>query len=539
MDALEFDYVIVGAGSAGCVLADRLTQCGKFSVLLLESGGSDARFWVKVPLGYAINVSNPAVNWGYQTAPDPGLNARSINWPRGRLIGGSSSINAMAYVRGQAQDFDDWAAAGANGWDWQTVLAVYDRMETRSDVGLQGRQSQGDGPVWVSDLSDQMAPFSQTFLQAAEDMGHAVIPDMNAPDASGVSYYRSTVRKGIRWSSADAFLRPAQKRANLTVITNATADRLTSDGPTIKGVTFNRGHQVQVATANREVILCAGAINTPKILQLSGFGPAKVLQRHGIEVRRDLPQVGQGLQDHLAVSYQFRTRPKTLNDTLGRTLGKLRAGITYVLNRKGPLGVPVNQVGGFVRSGDHANQPDVQLYFNPISYAVSATGKTLVDRVSGYQISAQPCRPTSRGKIEITSADPKDAPQIMPNSLSTTADQEDAVAACKVLQDYAKTDSLRAVTINAKAPDLCAMDDAALLQDFRARASTVYHPTCTCRMGRTAQDSVLDARLRVHDVPGLRVVDASAFPNITSGNTNAPTIMLAMRAADLILEDAG
>ena len=239
-----------------------------------------------------------------------------------------------------------------------------------------------------------------------------------------------------------------------------------------------------------------------------------------------------------AVSYQFRTRPKTLNDTLGRTLGKLRAGITYLLNRKGPLSVPVNQVGGFVRSGGHVQQPDIQLYFNPISYAVSATGKTLLDRVSGYQISAQPCRPTSRGQIEIKSADPNESPQIMPNSLSTAADQDNALAACKILQDYAKTDSLRAVTINAKAPDLCAMDDAALLHDFRARASTVFHPACTCRMGRSPQDSVLDERLRVHDVSRLRVVDASAFPNITSGNTNAPTMMLAMRAADLILEDA-
>lgn len=538
MDALEFDYVIVGAGSAGCVLADRLTRCGKFSVLLLESGGSDARFWVKVPLGYAINVSNPKVNWGYQTAPDPELHERSTSWPRGRIIGGSSSINAMAYVRGLAHDFDDWAAAGAKGWDWQSVRAMYEQMETRSNLTAQGRRSEGNGPVWVSDLSDQMAPFSKTFLKAARDTGHAVIPDMNAPDIDGISYYRSTVRNGMRWSSADAFLRPALKRSNLKVMTRADVDKLVCEGAAVTGVRFSQGQQMRVATARREVLLCAGAINSPKILQLSGFGPAKVLQRYGIKVRRDLPHVGQGLQDHLAVSYQFRSHPKTLNDTLGSILGKLRAGANYVLTRKGPLGVPVNQVGGFVRSGPQSAEPDIQLYFNPVSYTTSASGKPLLDSASGYQISAQPCRPTSRGKIEIASADPKDAPQIHPNSLSTVLDQQKAVAASKVLQDYAKTDSLRAVTKSAMAPDLTVMDDAGLLEDFRARAGTVYHPTCTCRMGRTVQDSVLDERLRVHDVLGLRVVDASAFPNITSGNTNAPTMMLAMRAADLILEDA-
>ncbi|WP_394182188.1 GMC family oxidoreductase [Yoonia maritima] len=538
MDFSEFDYVIVGAGSAGCVLANRLSACGKFSVLLLESGGSDARFWIKVPLGYAINVSNAAVNWGYLTSPDPGLNERSFPWPRGRVIGGSSSINAMAYVRGLARDFDDWVAAGASGWNWDTVRAAYERMETISEITPQGRKMRGDGPVWVTDLSDQMSPFSANFLNAAKDGGYPVVPDINAPDVDGIGYYRSTVRNGLRWSSADAFLRPAQRRSNLYVLRNAEVERLMSEDAAVTGLVFHHRDKRHEVKARKEVILCAGAINSPKIMQLSGFGPADILRQNGIAVVRDLPEVGRGLQDHLAVSYQFHTNDRTLNNALGRTYGKFGAGLRYLLTRKGPLAVPVNQVGGFVRSSPHHDAPDVQLYFNPISYRVSESGATVVDKASGYQISAQPCRPTSTGNVEIISSNPQDAPRIMPNSLHSQSDRDTALAASRVLQKFARTASLRAVTTEAKAPNLMAMDDAALLDDFHNRASTVYHPTCTCRMGKTDQDSVLDARLRVHGVSGLRIADASSFPNITSGNTNAPTMMLAMRAADLILEDA-
>lgn len=538
MDTCEFDYIIVGAGSAGCVLANRLSEGGQFTVALLESGGSDARFWVKVPLGYAVNVSNPDVNWGYRTEADAGLNARSISWPRGRLIGGSSSINAMTYIRGLAQDFDDWSQAGATGWHWNNVRAVFDRLETHCEITPTGRRTRGNGPVWVSDLSDRMMPFSRTFLDASRDVGYTVIPDLNADGAEGIGYYRSTVRDGFRWSSADAFLRPARRRKNLQIIRNADVTRLTIEGGKVTGATFVRGEKTSHITARKEVILCAGAINSPKLLQLSGIGPAALLKSHGISVVRDLPQVGQGLQDHLAVAYQFGATKPTLNSQLGGTLGKLMMGAKYLLTRKGPLSVPVNQVGGFVRSAPDKRQPDMQVYFNPASYGVTPSGKAVLDRTPGFQISAQPCRPTSRGRIEITSSDPQDAPSIQPNSLSTDEDKSVAVQAGKVLQRFAAADSIEAVTTQAKAPDLMALDDDGLLSDFKQRASTVYHPTCTCRMGRDDQTSVLDARLRVHGVAGVRVVDASAFPNITSGNTNAPTLMLAMRAADLILEDA-
>lgn len=531
MSVDEYDYVIVGAGSAGCVMADRLSRDGRFRVLLLEAGGSDARMWIKIPVGYAINFANPVLNWGYHTDADDGLGGRSIYWPRGRVIGGSSSINAMAYVRGQPRDFDDWAAAGADGWGWDAVRESFAGMETGPD------RAGSSGPVWVQDLSDQMHPFSRRFLSAATQAGYAVVDDMNREGAEGLGYYRSNVRQGRRWSAADAFLRPAMKRANLTVLTHAHVSRLEFAGKAVGGLTYVRHGTSHRVIAHKEVILSGGAINTPQLLQLSGIGPEALLRSHGIEVRQDLPQVGEGLQDHLAITHQFRANTETLNSTLGRPIGRLRAGVRYVLSRRGPLSVPVNQVGGFVRSGSDAGAPDIQLFCNPASYEITPAGKILLDREAGYLLSAQVCRPTSRGAVHIRSGDYHDVPSIRANSLATDEDCRSAVRASRAVRALSQTAALRAVTSEAKCDKFDGMDDAALLDDFRARASTVFHPTCTCRMGQSAGDSVVNARLQVHGVSGLRVVDASAFPNITSGNTNAPTMMLAMRAADMILRD--
>jgi choline dehydrogenase len=533
MTAKEFDFVIVGAGSAGCVLADRLSASGKHRVLVLEAGGSDRQFWIKIPVGYAVNYAKPALNWGYHTDADTALNGRKSYWPRGKVIGGSSSINAMAYVRGQARDFDDWAAAGAQGWGWDAVRGTYDGMETQSDAPRQG------GPVWVQNLSDQMNPFSRNFLTAAQQAGFANIDDMNAPGADGVGFYRSNVKRGMRWSAADAFLRPALKRPNVTLISRAHVTQLEFSGTRVDGLSYTRGGQTHRVVARKEVILSAGAINSPQLLQLSGIGPAELLQSQGITVRHDLPQVGQGLQDHLAVSYQFRALQKTLNNILGHPLGRMAAGARYVMTRRGPLAVPVNQVGGFVRSDADLDAPDIQLFCNPASYEVTPAGKVIVDRDPGYLLSAQQCRPTSRGSVQINSADYRDAPTIQANSLSTNEDCDAAVRASRIIRALSQTPVLQAVTAASKLEGFDTMDDDALLAEFRDRAGTVYHPTCTCRMGQNAADSVLNARLQVHGVAGLRVADASAFPNITSGNTNAPTMMLAMRAADLILQDAG
>ncbi|MEI4261980.1 GMC family oxidoreductase [Roseovarius sp. D0-M9] len=533
----EFDYIVVGAGSAGCVMADRLSADGRHSVLLLEAGGGDARMWIKIPIGYAMNFANPKVNWGYVTEEDAGLAGRKVYWPRGRVIGGSSSINAMAYVRGLPRDFDDWEAAGATGWGWPEVQGAYDGMETRAGADPRPEKT-ASGPVWVQDLSDQMHPFSQTFLDAGRSAGFSQVHDMNQLGAEGLGFYHSTVRAGKRWSAADAFLRPATRRDNLHVVTRAHVTGLEFVGAQVTGLSYRRGAQIRRVRARREVILCAGAINTPQLLQLSGIGPADLLKSHGIEVRRDLPHVGQGLQDHLAVAYQFRARVPTLNSLLGTPFGRLRAAMQYALTCKGALSVPVNQVGGFVRSSAQETAPDVQLFCNPASYEVNSAGKVVLDKEPGYLLSAQPCRPTSRGHVRIASASHLDAPIIQPNSLATEEDRTAAVKASKVIRSLARTPELQAVTAAPKCPEFDTMDDAALLEAFRSRASTVYHPSCTCRMGHGPQDSVLDARLKVHGVPGLRVVDASAFPNITSGNINAPTMMLAMRAAGMILQDA-
>lgn len=534
MAATRYDYVIVGAGSAGCVLANRLSENPRRKVLLIEAGGSDARFWIKVPLGYAKTFADRSVNWSYTAQPDPGLNGRQAYWPRGRVIGGSSSINAMAYLRGLPQDFDDWERAGATGWGWDNVRKTYEALERQIENGA----ARGDGPLVVSDVSAGMHPFSQHFLDAARDMGWTVARNLNGGEPEGVMRMHSTVRNGRRWSAADAFLRPARKRRNLQVISRALVERIVVEDGRAVGVQFRTRGVTHEARATREVILSAGAINSPQILQLSGIGPADLLQAHGIPVVKDLPEVGKGLQDHLAISHYYRSAVPTLNNRLGNALGQLWAGITYVLTRKGPLSVPVNQISGYVRSTPDAPVPDVQVYCNPMSYVTQASGAVGVDPEPGFLLCVQPCRPTSSGEVTIASADPSAPPRIQPNSLSTDEDRAMVIKASRLLQKLAQTPAIRAVTQARLEPDITAMDDAALLENFRNRAGTVFHPSCTCRMGRDASDSVLDSRLRVHGVAGLRVVDASAFPNVTSGNTNAPTIMLAARAAELILEDA-
>ncbi len=542
--AQTFDFIIVGAGSAGCVLADRLTANGRYKVLLIEAGGSDRRFWIKIPVGYGFTFSDPKVNWRYSAAADPGLNGRAAYWPRGKVLGGSSSINAMAYVRGLPHDFDDWEASGATGWGWDNVRRSYEALETNDEWHEGRRRLRGTGPVRVTDLSERMHSFAGNFLAAGQDMGWPFLPDMNAAaeegsntlPGEGMGYVRSTVKDGRRWSAADAFLRPAMRRGNLTVISGALVEKVLTKGGRATGVAFRVKGQPQTAMAAREVILSAGAVNSPQLLQLSGIGPAALLHRHGIQVAHDLPQVGQGLQDHLAVSHFYWANTATLNDRLGSFAKQMKAGLQYVLTRKGPLSVPVNQCSGFVRTAGAA-LPDVQVYCNPASYSTQANGKPQIDKDNGFLLCVQPSRPVSRGQITIQSEDPAQAPMIEPNSLSAAEDKATAIRASHLLQALAATPAMKRVTRERRVPDIAEMDDAALLENFRERAGSVFHASCTCRMGHTATDSVLDARLRVHGMAGLRVIDASSFPNVTSGNTNAPTMMLAARGAEMVLED--
>lgn len=531
-----FDYIIVGAGSAGCVLANKLSADPKTKVLLLEAGGSDNKFWIKTPLGYAKTFADASVNWCYTAAPDAGLNGRAAHWPRGRVIGGSSSINAMAYLRGLPHDFDDWETAGATGWGWNTVRATYEALETQIELHPDGTPDpHGNGPLFVSDLRKNMHPFSQHFLKAATDMGWPLAQNLNRIDAEGIMTLRSTVKDGRRWSSADAYLKPALKRPNLRVITEAQVQTIALEGTRTTGLTYKRGVEIHSVAANAEIILSAGAINSPQLLQLSGIGPVHLLKSRGIPVQHALSQVGEGLQDHLAVNHYFQATEPTLNNHLGNPIGQFLAGLKYVLTRKGPLSVPVNQVSGFVRSTPDAAVPDVQIYANPMSYVTNPDGSTGVAPDAGFLLCAQPCRPTSCGSVHIASNDPNTAPTIQPHSLSTQVDRDMVVASGKLLSRLAQTPAIKAVTKSRLDPDITTMSDADILENFRNRAGTVFHPTSTCRMGADATTSVTDNHCRVHGLQGLRVIDASSFPNLTSGNTNAPVIMLANRAADLIL----
>jgi choline dehydrogenase len=530
----QFDYIIIGAGTAGCVLADRLSADGRYRVLILEAGGSDDRFWIRTPIGYGRTFADASVNWKYQSQPNPGLNGRRMYWPRGRVVGGSSSINALVYCRGMPADFDDWQAMGNSGWGWDDVRPYFERSERRVDSA--GHATTG-GALDVKDVSPHLHPMRSHWLGAAAELSLPVTDDFNGPHPEGLGCYQVTIRNGKRQSAADAFLRPALRRPTVKLETHAWVSTIRFSDGRATGVDWTRNGRQHTATAAREVIVSAGAVNSPQLLQLSGIGPGALLSRHGIMPIHDNPAVGGHLQDHLAVVYSFKATQPTLNDELHSTLGQLRAGIKYLLTRRGPLALSVNQFGGFLRADPGASRPDVQLYFNPVTYGTGDATRTRieVDPFPGFYLCFQPTRPTSVGRIDIASGDFREAPLISPDYLSTEKDIQDVVHGGRLLQAIARTAAMRSLIHEPLTPDLLNLDDAALVDDFRARGATVYHPVGTCRMGRGSGDSVVDSALRVHGVTGLRVVDASVFPTVTSANTNAPTLMVAQKAADLIL----
>ena len=531
----SFDYIIIGAGTAGCVLADRLSADGRKRVLLLEAGGSDRRFWIRTPIGYGKTFYDEAVNWKYETEPDAGLGGRRSYWPRGKVLGGSSAINAMVYCRGLPGDFDDWRAAGNPGWGWADVAPVYQQLERR--VGADGTV-QGDGPLWVSEREPEYHPVKRHFLAAARQLGLPATADFNGPQPEGVGAYAITTRRGLRCSAADAFLRPALARPNLTLRTGALAQRILFEGRRAVGVAYLQQGQLRRATATAEVLLAGGAVNSPQLLQLSGIGPGPLLQGLGLAVLQHNPAVGGGLQDHLGINYLYRATEPTLNGTLGSWRGRLAAGLRFVLQRAGPLSLSVNQMGGLVRSGPGLERPDTQLYFSPLSYSTDYVGRRPLlrpDPWPGFILGFNPCRPTSTGRIDIASPNPSQPPRIQPNYLATAADVAAVLAGARLIGRLQQTPALRGLILGAPAVDPAELTEDALLADFRARSGTVYHPCGSCRMAPEGQGGVVDASLRVHGVQGLRVVDASVFPNVTSANTQAPTVMLAWRAAGLIL----
>ncbi len=520
---IEVDYIVVGAGTAGCVLANRLTQDGRTNVLLLEAGGSDLRLPIQLPIGYGMSFFNPNVNWMFRTQPDPELAGRRGYWPRGKVLGGSGSINAMVHVRGHRRDFDDWAGAGNAGWSAADIWPYFERAE---------RQVAGN------DVADDVHPLCRSYLAAGREAGFAFNPDFNSGDPEGVGIYRIATRGGRRLSTARAYLHPAMRRSNLAVETHALAACIQFDGRRAVGVEYMKGGTSRTARARREVLLAAGSINSPKLLQLSGIGPGALLKSHGIPVLLDSPAVGRNLQDHLCIDHLYRARVPTLNQQLGSWSGKIGATLSYVLFRKGPLALSVNQGGGFVRTRPSLDRPNMQIYFSPLSYTRTPPGTRPLmrpDPFPGFLLSAQPCRPTSRGHVEIASRDLAADPAIFPNALSTEHDRQEMIEGAHLLRRLAAAPSLAAAIEAEMLPGPDVLSDAEHLADIRQRSSTVFHPSGTCRMAPDAGTGVVDAALRVHGTQGLRVIDASIFPNVTSGNTNAPTIMVAEKGADLVL----
>ena len=537
----RFDFIIVGAGSAGCVLAKRLTESGQHRVLLLEAGGSDGSPLIQVPLGYGITYADPKYNWMYMAEPDPAMNHRALYWPRGKVLGGSSSINAMVYMRGQQGDFDDWRDAGNPGWGWADVLPYFKKSEDHC-WGASEHHGAG-GELHVSDFADQVHPLCERFLKAGEALGFGRTADFNGPTKEGFGLWQMTIRNGLRESTAKTFLRAAMRRPNLTVITHAMVRRVVIDQHRATGVECSIDGVLQMFRADKEVILSAGAVNSPQLLQVSGVGDAAHLQSKGVPVLHHLPRVGQGLQDHLAVSYFFKSKVPTLNNTLGPWYGKLWAGMRYLWDRKGPLGMSVNQAGAFVRSRPELPWPNLHLYFNPISYTAGSApvGERFQlqnpDPFAAFLISFNTCRPTSRGSVLINSPDPLAKPRIETNFLTTEHDRQDIMDGSRLLRRIAAAAPLAEVISAEHLPGVQVQSEEQVFADFSQRAGSVYHASCTCAMAPDDTRGVVDARLRVHGIAGLRVIDASVFPAVTSGNTNAPTIMVAEKGADMVLQD--
>ena len=534
----DYDYIIVGAGSAGCVLANRLSKDPSNRVLLLEAGGSDRRFYIQMPIGYGKTYHQKAVNWMYMTEPSPDAGNRPSYWPRGKVLGGSSSINAMVYVRGNPKDFDDWHEAGNPGWSFDELLPYFKRMETWQHGGDDYRG--GDGPLKVSDVSSQLHPLCKNFISAAKEIGFSFNKDMNGASQEGVGHYQITTHNGQRISTSRAYLRPVMSRKNLTVIMNAHVTRILFKGKRASGVEYKKAGNLNQVNANREVVLSSGTVNSPQLLQLSGIGPESVLKEANVSVVHHSPAVGKNLQDHLGVSYFYKSKVRTLNDQLRPWWGKLLQGVRYILTRTGPLSLSVNQSGGFVRTRDGLKAPNIQLYFSPVSYSLELPGKRAMlspDPFSAMLLGVSNCKSNSRGQIRIKSSDPSVAPIIEPNYLSHKDDIQDLLEGVKLLRKLAKTESFSKVILDEFRPGPECKSDAQLVEDIKDNAWTVFHPSSTCRMGPDPEKDVVDSDLKVYGIEGLRVADASIFPQLICGNINAATIMVGEKASDLILKD--
>ena len=543
-DTGPFDYVIVGAGTAGSLLANRLSADPNNKVLLLEAGGKDDWIWIHIPVGYLYCIGNPRTDWCYRTEPDPGLNGRSILYARGRVLGGSSSINAMLYLRGQERDYDAWARdTGDPGWSWHSVLPVFMQSEDHwrgadafhgAKEAASGAAGDGSGHEWRVERQRLSWEILDAFRDAALEAGIAKAEDFNCGDNAGSSKFEVNQRNGVRVSSAEAFLRPAMNRANLTVITGAQVKKLRLEGRRVLGVEFFQGNEEMFAAAGRETILSAGSIGSPQILQLSGIGPGALLQRHGITVVHDLP-VGENLQDHLQLRAAFKVKNVlTLNTMANSWWGKAKMALEYALYRTGPLTMAPSQLGAFAKSDPAQATPNLEFHVQPLS--LEKFGDPL-HPFPAFTASVCNLRPASRGHVRIKSPDPRASPAIMLNYLSAAEDQAIAVQSLRL----ARRVVLGAQAMKKYAPEEFLpgpgfQTDEELVHAAGNVGTTIFHPVGTCRMGRADDAStVVDPQLRVRGIEGLRVIDASIMPTITSGNTNSPTLMIAERGAVLVL----
>lgn len=527
---IEFDFIIVGAGSAGCVLANRLSENPAHRVLLIEAGGEDWNPWIHIPVGYFKTMHNPAFDWCYLTEPDSGIAGRQLQWPRGKVLGGSSSLNGLLYVRGQAQDYDRWAALGNKGWSYEDVLPFFKKSED-NERGADEFHAVG-GLQKVSDLRLRR-PIAEHFIRAATEIGIPLNEDYNGATQEGVGYFQQTAYKGMRWSTAKSFLKPARHRKNLNVITKAQVTKLSLIGRRVTGLEYIRAGKSHRVQATAEVILSAGTINTPQILQCSGIGDPDWLVQAGVETTHALPGVGRNLQDHLQIRLVFKTSARTLNDELNSPLKKLKVGLQYILTRTGPLTLAASQVVVFTRSNPSVERPDIEFHMQPFSADKPGEG---VHPFSAFTSSVCQLRPYSRGEIRIRSNDPMQYPAIYANYLSDERDCQVAVDGIKVARRIAEAPSLKQHIIDEYVPGCQYKSDQELLQAAREHSQTIYHPVGTCKMGQDDL-AVVDSRLRVHGIENLRVADASIMPEIISGNTNAPTIMIGEKAAQMILQD--
>jgi len=529
----EVDYIVVGAGSAGCVLAARLSEDPATRVLLLEAGPPDRSIWIHLPIGYGKTMWDATYNWCFHTDPDPNMNGRRIYWPRGKTLGGSSSINGLIYIRGQREDFDHWKAQGNPGWGYDDVLPYF----IRSENNQRGASSfHGDtGPLRVSDIGAQHE-LIEAFIAGAAQNQVPRTEDFNGARQEGAGYYQLTTHRGWRCSTAKAYLAPARRRGNLQVHTGAQATGLRMEGRRVVGVNYVQGGVRKTARCRGEVLLCAGAIQSPQLLQLSGIGPAVLLQARGIPVRHALAGVGENLQDHLQTRLIYEcSKPITTNDQLNSWVGQVRLGLQWLVYRSGPLAVGINQGGCFMRALPESTTPDIQFHVATLS-ADMAGGK--VHPFSGFTMSTCQLRPQSRGHIRIRSADPMEPPEMQPNYLSTELDRRTAVAGMQAARAIAQSPAMQPYVRREVKPGPDARDEADLLEFCRNNGATIFHPSGTCAMGADpAAGAVVDARLRVHGLAGIRVVDCSCMPTLVSGNTNAAVVMMAEKASDMVRED--